>query len=82
MDIVLVNGTSAPRSRSSEGVTVLDCGCAHTATHWLQMCRPHYAEDSAIHEAALVIHAGRGAAPLYHRASDAREAAEVDPLLE
>lgn len=80
-EIVLINGSKEPRSRSSESVTVLDCGCAHTPTMWLQMCRLHYTEDRAIHDAALVVHAACATgAPLSHVPA-AREAA-IDPLLE
>lgn len=71
-DIVLLNGSTEPRTRASEGVTFVEdaqdgrCGCAHNATHWLQMCRLHWSEDNALHRAALAEHA--------------REAA-IDPLL-
>jgi hypothetical protein len=36
--ITLLNGSTEVRVRSSEEVTVLPCGCAHTATRWLQAC--------------------------------------------
>lgn len=52
----LLNGTKEPRSRNSEGCTVLDCGCAHTPTTWLQMCDAHYAEDHTLHEQARLDH--------------------------
>lgn len=47
------------RVRSSEGCTVLDCGCAHTDVAWLQMCDVHAAEWQARHDDALLEHATR-----------------------
>lgn len=49
----LLNGYTEIRVRSSEGCTVLPCGCAHTDTRWIQMCDACYAEWSARHSAAL-----------------------------
>lgn len=54
--IYLLNGSTEIRQRNSEGTTVLDCGCAHTATHWLQMCEGHYTENHALHEQARIEH--------------------------
>lgn len=39
-----MNDTPAERTRSSDGCTVLPCGCAHTDTKWVQLCEPHYLE--------------------------------------
>lgn len=52
----LLNNNPAPRIRSSEGCTVLPCGCAHTERTWVQMCGPHYADDNALHETARIAH--------------------------
>lgn len=41
----LLNGNTLTRQRSSEGCTVLPCGCAHTDTTWLQMCDEHWQEE-------------------------------------
>jgi hypothetical protein len=46
--VILLNGTPSERTRSSEGVTVDKCGCAYTATLWLQQCRKHYDESEAL----------------------------------
>ena len=51
-DLHLLNGTPAPRVRSSEDCTVLECQCAHTDSKWLRMCAAHWAEWSDRHEAA------------------------------
>lgn len=40
----LLNGNTHVRVRNSDGCTVLECGCAHTDTRWLQMCDAHHAE--------------------------------------
>lgn len=45
----LVNGSTEVRHRSSDGCTVLTCGCAHTDTRWLQLCSAHYADWHALH---------------------------------
>jgi hypothetical protein len=50
--IHLLNGNTHERQRSSDDVTVLPCGCAHTATRWLQMCDPCYQSDAALRAAA------------------------------
>lgn len=56
MNVRLVNGTAAPRVRNSEGCTVADCGCAHDATRWLQLCEAHFTDWQDRHEAARVAH--------------------------
>jgi hypothetical protein len=50
--IRLVNGNTQQRVRNSEGCTVLDCGCAHTAIEYLQMCDKHFTEWQKLHERA------------------------------
>lgn len=57
--MMLLNGNTQERTRSSEGFTLLDCGCAHTDTHWHQLCDLHGMEWRAVHEAALLEHAAR-----------------------
>jgi len=52
----LLNGNTAPRVRSSEGCTVLECGCAYTDVLWLQMCDAEYAEWHARHVTAHTAH--------------------------
>ena len=54
--IHLLNGSTEIRIRSSDGCTVLPCGCAHTDTHWLQMCDPCYQPDAAIRAQAKADH--------------------------
>ena len=61
MSVHLLNGNKTERVRSSEGCTVLDCGCAATATEWVQMCEPHFAEWDARRRAALEDHAREAA---------------------
>jgi hypothetical protein len=53
-NVVLIFGEHA-RTRSSEGVTVLDCGCAHDEIRWLQICKPCYAPWKELHDAANAI---------------------------
>ena len=48
----LLNGATAERVRSSDGVTVQGCGCAHTPTVWWQMCATHYEEFATLHQRA------------------------------
>jgi hypothetical protein len=50
--IHLLNGSTEPRVRSSEGVTVQPCGCAATDIMWLQMCDPHFQADNALRQQA------------------------------
>lgn len=57
--IHLLNGNTAERSRSSDGCTVYPCGCAHTDTHWLQLCDAHYGPTLALHQQARQDHAAR-----------------------
>jgi len=52
----LLNGNATPRVRSSEGCTVLACGCAHTDVTWLQLCDAHWFEWSGLHDAARAGH--------------------------
>ena len=52
----LLNGTSTPRQRNSEGCAVLACGCAHDDVRWLQLCDAHYADWHDRHEAAHIAH--------------------------
>jgi hypothetical protein len=54
--IHLLNGSTEIRQRNSDGCTVLDCGCAHTPTHWLQMCDDCYQPDAALHAQAAADH--------------------------
>ena len=56
MTLHLLNGTAAPRVKSSDGCAVLPCGCAHTDVTWLQMCDVHFAEFAALHGAAKLSH--------------------------
>lgn len=55
--IHLLNGSTHIRVKNSEGCIVLDCGCAHTDTRWLQMCDEHYQEDRAFHNQAMEAYA-------------------------
>lgn len=48
-NIQLLNGSKAARVKSSDGVTVLACGCAHSEREWSQMCYAHYQEWRAVH---------------------------------
>lgn len=50
MTVHLLNGSAAPRVKSSDGCTVLPCGCAHTEREWLQFCDAHMAEWRAMHD--------------------------------
>ena len=59
MTLHLMNGTAAPREKSSDSCSVLTCGCAHTTgelQRWLQMCDAHFAEYAALHGAAKLSH--------------------------
>ena len=55
--MILLNGNTTPRVRSSEGCTVLPCGCAHTEREWLQLCDAHGSEWQSLHDAARIAHA-------------------------
>jgi hypothetical protein len=48
--IHLLNDSTEVRARSSDGVRVLDCGCAQTDIRYLQMCEEHHAPWRATHE--------------------------------
>lgn len=61
--IHLLNGATEVRVRSSEEVTVLLCGCAHTPTRWLQMCDADYQPDHALHLQAQAEHVARSQQP-------------------
>lgn len=53
MSVILLNGSTAPRVKSSDGVTVLPCGCAHTAGEiqtFLQMCAPCHEVWKILHD--------------------------------
>jgi hypothetical protein len=50
--VKLLNGNTAPRTRNSDGCTVMACGCAHTEREWLQLCDPHSEEFDALGRAA------------------------------
>jgi hypothetical protein len=52
----LINGSTAVRVRSSEDCTVLDCGCAHSAVLWTQMCLAHWSAWSELHATARMAH--------------------------
>lgn len=54
--ITLMNGVTEIRVRSSEGCTVLGCGCASTDVMWLQMCFVHHALWSPLHAEAARAH--------------------------
>lgn len=56
--VTLLNGHTEPRVKSSEGCTVLPCGCAFTdwPSEWRQMCAPSAAEHFARHADALRAH--------------------------
>lgn len=58
LPIHLLNGSTEIRVRSSEGTTVLDCGCAYTEqpSRWIQMCDPDFQADNALHEQARLNH--------------------------
>lgn len=60
----LLNGTSAARARSSDGVTVLECGCAYSEKAWLQMCDAEYSAWHDRHVAAAIAHRATLAQPL------------------
>lgn len=49
----LLNGHTSVRVKSSDGVTVLPCGCAYSEREWLQMCDAEWKEWHARHVAAL-----------------------------
>jgi hypothetical protein len=55
--VVLLNGTTAERTRASEGVAVDKCRCAYTPTLWLQMCRKHWDESEKLAEGARLARA-------------------------
>ena len=57
--MILLNGNHSPRVRSSDGTVVLDCGCAHTDTHWQQLCDLHGMEWKNVHDSAALEHAAR-----------------------
>jgi hypothetical protein len=57
--IYLLNDSTEVRQRSSDGVVVLDCGCAHTDIRWLQMCDAHFQPDHQRHTQALQGHAAQ-----------------------
>lgn len=57
-----MNGYTSERVKSSEGTTVLDCGCAYTPARYLQMCDPHYQPWHQRHEQARFDHAKQEAA--------------------
>lgn len=46
--VCLVNDSTTVRERGSDGVDVLECGCASTGTRWLQQCREHAGEQETI----------------------------------
>lgn len=54
--VVLLNGHTEQRHRTSEGVAVLDCGCAYRdwPSEWLQMCTPSHVDYAARHDDALL----------------------------
>lgn len=52
----LLNGYTESRTRSSEGCTVLPCGCAHTDTTWVQMCDEHWQEEQNYRNVARSAH--------------------------
>jgi hypothetical protein len=54
--VCLLNGFTSVRERGSEGVTVLECHCAHTDTHWIQLCRVHGTEDESYRRKAREDH--------------------------
>jgi hypothetical protein len=56
--VVLVNGHTEQRQRSSEGVVVLECGCAFTdwPSQWLQMCTPSHVDTQQRHDDAMLEH--------------------------
>jgi hypothetical protein len=54
--VCLLNGFTSVRERASEGITLFKCGCAHTDTHWIQLCREHGEPDEALHVQALQEH--------------------------
>lgn len=56
MSVILRNGSKAERIKSSDGCTVLPCGCAHTDVMWVQMCEEHDKEDNDLHQAAIANH--------------------------
>lgn len=60
MSVHLIGDNKAPRVRNSEGCVVLECGCAHSDTHYLQMCDAHYREWHALHESAHRSHTENG----------------------
>ena len=62
IDVKLMNGHTEQRVRSSDGCTVLPCGCPHAEREIVQMCDEHYAEFDARHRQARSDHdAGRAA---------------------
>lgn len=50
--MMLLNGNTETRTRSSTDCQVLPCGCACTPTMWLQMCDEHGLECAQLHESA------------------------------
>lgn len=60
--IHLMNGQRHTRTRGSEGVTVLDCGCAHAEVMWIQLCDQHYQELMRERRDAYVAYRARKAA--------------------
>ena len=46
--VCLLNNSTSVRERGSDDVDALECGCAATATLWLQMCRQHAEEAEVI----------------------------------
>ena len=61
MIVHLLNGNDHIRKRNTkgaEGVRILDCGCAHTDSMWLQMCVDHYDDFMDRHQKAKEIHCG------------------------
>lgn len=53
----LLNGATQERLRASEGTVVQPCGCAYTASTWLQMCDVHYQPWHQRHEQSRYDHA-------------------------